>query len=65
MLIKFALIVGPILTAINQYDAFTDQHFPAKFYVKLGLTFTVPFLVSICSSTMANLRQQGTQERAE
>ena len=63
--IKFALIVGPILTTINQYDSFLDQHFPPRFYMKLGLTFLVPFLVSVCSSTMANLSYRRTQEKAE
>ena len=50
--IKFALIVGPILTIINQYDVILEGKFDFKFFYKMGLTFLVPYCVSACSSTM-------------
>lgn len=54
--IKVALIVGPILTAINQFDVIADRDFGGTFFLKLALTFTVPFCVSVSSSTLAALR---------
>jgi hypothetical protein len=47
------MIVGPILTLINQYDAIASGSFGAKFFFKLGLTFLVPYSVSSYSSVMA------------
>lgn len=48
-----ALIVGPILTLINQYDALVPRAFGWRFFLKLGLTFLVPYCVSTYSSVMA------------
>lgn len=53
--IKVALIVGPVLTAINQFDTIADREFGGTFFLKLALTFTVPFCVSVASSTLAAL----------
>jgi hypothetical protein len=47
------MIVGPVLTAINQYDAIASGSFGAKFFFKMGLTFLVPYSVSSYSSVMA------------
>jgi hypothetical protein len=47
------MIVGPILTLINQYDAIASGSFGAKFFFKMGLTFLVPYSVSSYSSVMA------------
>ena len=54
--VQVALIVGPILTAINQFDVIADRDFGGTFFLKLALTFTVPFCVSVTSSTLAALK---------
>jgi hypothetical protein len=51
--VTVAMIVGPILTLINQYDAIASDSFGAKFFFKMGLTFLVPYSVSSYSSVMA------------
>jgi hypothetical protein len=51
--VTVAMIVGPVLTLINQYDAIASGSFGAKFFFKMGLTFLVPYSVSSYSSVMA------------
>ncbi|HZA24451.1 MAG TPA: nitrate/nitrite transporter NrtS, partial [Dehalococcoidia bacterium] len=51
--VTVAMIVGPILTLINQYDAIASGSFGAKFFFKMGLTFLVPYSVSSYSLVMA------------
>jgi hypothetical protein len=51
--VTVAMIVGPILTLINQYDAIASGSFGAKLFFKMGLTFLVPYSVSSYSSVMA------------
>jgi hypothetical protein len=51
--VTVAMIVGPILTLINQYDAIASGSFGAKFFFKMALTFLVPYSVSSYSSVMA------------
>jgi hypothetical protein len=51
--VTVAMIVGPVLTVINQYDAIASGSFGAKFFFKMGLTFLVPYSVSSYSSVMA------------
>jgi hypothetical protein len=51
--VTVAMIVGPILTLINQYDAIASGSFGAKFFFKMGLTFLVPYSVSSYSSVIA------------
>lgn len=41
-----ALVVGTVLTAINQGNVLLDGHFPASLYWKVPLTYAVPFLVA-------------------
>ncbi len=53
--IKIALIVTPVLTLINQFGAIVHHNFGAEFFLKLALTACVPFLVSVTSSTLANM----------
>lgn len=49
--ILIALVVGPILTLINQWEGiFADAPFSV---VKCALTFVVPFCVSLVSSRPA------------
>ncbi len=47
--VKVALVVGPILCAINQGDVILAGSAPD--FLKLGLTFMVPFCVSVYSAT--------------
>jgi hypothetical protein len=44
--LRIALVVGIVLTAINQLDVLLSGHVGAGTYVKCGLNFVVPFLVS-------------------
>jgi len=43
--LKIALIVGCVLTAINQLDVFLSGDATAGTFVKTGLNFCVPFVV--------------------
>ena len=44
--LKIALIVGCVLTAINQLDVFIRGDATAITYVKTALNFCVPFVVA-------------------
>ena len=44
--VRIALIVGVLLTAINQGAVVTAGHATAATWVRSGLNFVVPFLVS-------------------
>lgn len=44
--LKIALIVGCVLTAINQLDVFIRGDATTVTFVKAGLNFCVPFVVS-------------------
>jgi hypothetical protein len=44
--IRIALVVGCILTAINQLDVILGGHATAATWIKCGLNFVVPFVVS-------------------
>jgi hypothetical protein len=44
--LSIALVVGVILTAINQAGVITAGHATAATWVRCGLNFLVPFLVS-------------------
>jgi hypothetical protein len=62
------MIVGPILTLINQYDTIASGSFGARFFLKMVLTFLVPYSVSSYSSVMALRAAQlrrGTREAPE
>jgi hypothetical protein len=61
--IAVMLVVGPILTLINQGDVIAARAFSPRFFLKLGLTFLVPYSVSTYSSAMAILAQ--TRGRAD
>jgi hypothetical protein len=49
----FAVIVGPILIAINHGDALVAGQIGAGRWLKMGLTLMVPYLVSTVSSVAA------------
>lgn len=56
--VKTALLVGPILTIINQTPAFVallsgERLLPATM-IRVALTFVVPFAVSFYSASMAD-----------
>ena len=64
--VKVALLVGPILTLINQTPAvvrlFEGHAISGVTVIRIALTFLVPFAVSWYSSTMADRtrRRSGT-----
>ena len=51
--LKFCLVVGTILIAINHGDAILAGELTRTNYVKMGLTVIVPYLVSVLSSVGA------------
>lgn len=60
---KTALVVGPILTLINQTsiagDLLRGAFPPGSVSMRIGLTFLVPFLVSLVSSGLADRKREG------
>ena len=44
--IATALVVGSVLTAINQGNVLANGHFPSELRWKIPLTYAVPYLVS-------------------
>jgi len=44
--VRIAVAVGLLLTAINQLDVIVDGHATAVTWLKCGLNFVVPFVVS-------------------
>jgi hypothetical protein len=44
--LKIALIVGCVLTTINQLDVFVKGDATTLTFIKMGLNFCVPFVVS-------------------
>ncbi len=59
---KMAAIVGPILTVINQGDVLLSGQYSPRVFLKILLTFLVPYLVSSCSSALAAIEHE-QQER--
>jgi hypothetical protein len=51
--LKFAVVVGSILIAINHGDAIISGQLSSTNYVKMGLTVVVPYMVSVFSSVGA------------
>ena len=56
-----ALIVGTILTAINQGNRFLDGDITAAVLLRMGLTYCVPFIVST-SGALGAARRESQQE---
>jgi hypothetical protein len=48
--LKFAVVVGSILIAINHGDAILAGELTRTNYVKMALTVVVPYVVSVLSS---------------
>jgi hypothetical protein len=53
--LKFALVVGAVLIAINHGDALLRGEVDARRLLKMGLTVLVPYVVSTLSSVGATL----------
>jgi ABC-type sulfate transport system substrate-binding protein len=51
--LKVALFIGTLLATINHYDMFLNANYEVSRFVKMGLTYIVPFCVSLYSSAMA------------
>jgi len=51
--LRLALVVGPILTAINHGDAIARQEWSSLRTLQVALTFLVPYVVSTVSSVGA------------
>jgi hypothetical protein len=51
--LKYAVVVGAILIAINHGDAILRGELTPDRYLKMGLTVMVPYLVSVFSSVGA------------
>lgn len=45
-----AVIVGSILSFVNQYDAFSRHEFTLRLVLKLAFNYLIPFTVSIISA---------------
>jgi hypothetical protein len=62
--VKCALVVGPILIAINHGDVILSGEIESTAYVKMGLTFLVPYAVSVFSSIGAVVAREAAAEDA-
>ncbi len=51
--LKFAIVVGTILVALNHGDAILAGELARSNYLKMALTVVVPFVVSVQSSVGA------------
>ena len=63
--LTIAGVVGPILTLINQYDVLLRLEFSFRFWMKVLLTFSVPYCVSSFSSARAYMEQERRAQGAE
>lgn len=50
-----ALVVGTILTTINQGNVLLDGRFPAELWWKIPLTYSVPYMVSTWAALRISL----------
>ena len=62
--LKFCLVVGIVLIAINHGDVIMRGELQPINYVKMGLTVIVPYVVSVFSSVGAIIEQGGYQPKA-
>lgn len=60
---KVAAVVGPILTVINQYDVLWYGNFSLHLFMKILLTFLVPYSVSSFSSARAYMDREALSTR--
>ena len=59
---RMALVVGVVLTSINEGDAFASGHFSSDLATKVPFNFVVPFVVSNLGLLAA--RRQPVSRRA-
>lgn len=57
--IAVAVLVGTVLFCINQFDVVASGHATALVWLKVGLTFLVPFCVSNYGILVATHRRGG------
>ena len=62
--LKFCLVVGIVLIAINHGDVILRGELQPINYLKMGLTVIVPYMVSVFSSVGAIIEQGGYQPEA-
>ena len=62
--LKCALVVGPILIAINHGDVILSGETESTAYGKMGLTFFVPYAVSVFSSIGAVVAREAAPGEA-
>jgi hypothetical protein len=62
--LKFCLVVGIVLIAINHGDVILRGELQPINYIKMGLTVIVPYMVSVFSSVGAIIEQGGYQPNA-
>ncbi len=60
--LAYAMVVGAVLIAINHGDALIRGELNATRVIKMGLTITVPYLVSTFSSVGATLQHQRSSQ---
>ena len=58
---KMGLIVGTLLNCINQGECLVNMEFDKLQMGKFLITYTVPFFVSLYTSTIIKLRNSQTQ----
>lgn len=56
--LKMGLVVGTILNCINQGECLVNLEFEKLQMGKFLVTYTVPFFVSLYTSTIIKLRQE-------
>ncbi|NOT53890.1 MAG: nitrate/nitrite transporter NrtS [Deltaproteobacteria bacterium] len=61
--LKMAAIVGPILTVINQGDVLLSGQYTPPVFLKIILTFLVPYSVSSVSSALTYMEQEQQEKR--
>jgi len=60
--VKVAVVVGTILTAINNGDALVRGEFSHDMIWKIPATYCVPFCVSIYAGVQTNRERRGANE---
>ncbi|QDS94514.1 hypothetical protein FF011L_32930 [Roseimaritima multifibrata] len=51
--LAYSVVVGTILTAINHGDNLLNGQLETRHFLKIALTYTVPYIVSTLSSVAA------------
>jgi hypothetical protein len=59
---RVALLVGTILVIINYFDRLLDGSLLTIDYIKMTMTYCVPYCVSTYASVSAIMEQQGSVE---